>query len=143
TEEDMIPANISVSQQSYVKLAETLGLLRDLVAMHPGYQPNEAELNVAGLTKFVDELTGLNGKVATEYAEVTARRNERDETFYKETTGLKEVFDAVKKYVLGKYKSYSPEYKQLTKLQMKNLKKKPRTKKSSTTAKKSAAQVKK
>ncbi|MBL7729584.1 MAG: hypothetical protein JNM88_00280, partial [Chitinophagaceae bacterium] len=47
TEEDMIPANISVSQQSYVKLAETLGLLRDLVAMHPGYQPNEAELNVA------------------------------------------------------------------------------------------------
>ncbi|MBL7731554.1 MAG: hypothetical protein JNM88_10280, partial [Chitinophagaceae bacterium] len=131
TAEDLLPTNISVSQQSYVKLADNLGLMRDLVAMHPGYQPNEAELNVAGLTKFVDELTGLNEKVATEYAEVTAKRNERDEIFYKVPGGLKAVFDGVKKYVLGKYKSNSPEYKQLTKLQMKNLKKKPRTKQSS------------
>lgn len=114
---------ISASQRSYDRRADNLEKLRDLAGKLPDYKPNEAELTVEGLTEKANALLAMNRKVSEDNSKRDAAINKRDELFYTEGTGLVSVFKAMKNYVRSVYETRSPEYRQLTAIKIKMIRK--------------------
>ena len=71
---------VSVSHQSYDMLTENFSALIDLVSSVPSYTPNEADLSVASLTTFRDNLQTANTNVTNAevaYSNARISRNNR------------------------------------------------------------------
>lgn len=115
---------ISVSQLSYDNQQDNFEKLFTLVSTEPLYTPNEPDLSVAGLqTKFA-QIKQLNDNVVNRTTAMNNIRNRRNEILYKPDTGMVDIAQAVKKYLLSVYKATAPEYLQVRKIEVKKLKKK-------------------
>src|SRR5665647_780496 len=106
------PANTNAKNartEAFYKLIQYL-------ASFPAYMPNEADLTVAGLSAFYNELTVKNQLVNDTQTELNKARIIRTNVIDHPETGLVFLAKASKSYVSSVYGAKSPEYKQLTKL---------------------------
>lgn len=116
---------ISVSQRSFDRQADNLGKLRDLLAVLDGYMPADPALTVDALTRTISELKSRNRDVLNAESALASRRAKLELEFYDPETGMLALARKVKGAVRSIYKTPSVEYRQLTAITFKNLRKKP------------------
>ena len=105
------PANtISTSRQSYTQMADNFGILLQLLATVPNYNPNEDELKLANLTTYHASLMSSTQAVDQTEAQLNVKLIERDQLLYADSTGLYSIAQNVKKYVKSIYGASSSEY---------------------------------
>src|SRR5665647_338468 len=103
-------------KSGYDKQLENFYKLIQYLASFPAYMPNEADLTVAGLSAFYNELTVKNQLVNDTQTVLNKARIIRTNVIDHPETGLVFLAKASKSYVSSVYGAKSPEYKQLTKL---------------------------
>lgn len=102
--------SISSSRQSFTQQAENFGILLQLLATIPNYNPDEDELKLTTLSTYKDSLINATQFVDQSEAELNIKLIERDQILYAEETGLYSIAQNVKKYVKSLYGATSPEY---------------------------------
>ena len=102
--------SISTSRQSFTQQAENFGILLQLLATIPNYDPDEDELKLTTLSTYKDSLINATQAVDQTEAELNIKLIERDQILYAEETGLYSIAQNVKKYVKSLYGATSPEY---------------------------------
>ncbi|UBB89947.1 hypothetical protein J4771_00930 [Candidatus Kaistella beijingensis] len=113
---------ISTSRQSYTQMADNFGILLQLLATVPNYNPNEDELKLANLTTYHASLMSSTQAVDQTEAELNVKLIERDQILYAESTGLYSISQNVKKYVKSLYGATSPEYANVSVIEFTNRK---------------------
>lgn len=101
---------ISTSRQSFTQQTENFGILLQLLATIPNYNPYEDELKLTTLSTYKDSLINATQFVDQTEAELNIKLIERDQILYAEETGLYSIAQNVKKYVKSLYGATSPEY---------------------------------
>ena len=101
---------VSTSRQSYTQMADNFGILLQLLATIPTYDPNEDELKLTNLTTYQASLVSATQSVDQTEAELNIKLIERDNILYADGTGLYTIAQNVKKYVKSLYGATSPEY---------------------------------
>ena len=116
TNEDGTPQNktVSTSRQSYDMLTENFSSLIDLVSSIPTYTPNEAELTVASLNDYLQQLQTANTSVTGAEVTYSNARIARDKTLYADKIGLVDVALDVKKYVKAIFGATTAEFNQVS-----------------------------
>ena len=110
---------ISVSQQSYDRLVDSLEELIVLVQTETLYNPNEGELKLTALQIVLNDLTTANTNVKNAYVIYSNAMIERDIELYAPETGLVDLAFEVKTYVKSVFGATSPQYRQISGLQFK------------------------
>lgn len=110
----------SNSQQSFDKRIDHFLALIELVKQVTGYEPNEAELTIAGLTAYHAELVLRNNSVIKANAQLSKARKERNKILYNDTDGLLQRAKLVKLYVKSLYGASSTEYKDIAAIKFKS-----------------------
>ena len=103
-------STVSTSRQSYTQMADNFGILLQLLATIPTYDPNEDDLKLTNLTAYQSSLMSATQSVDQTEAELNIKLIERDQILYAEGTGLYTIVQNVKKYVKSLYGATSPEY---------------------------------
>lgn len=117
------PTSISTSQQSYDQQIQHFAGLISVLQSEASYTPNENDLKIATLSAKQADLVSKNNAVSTAYTNVSNSRIARNKTLYDPTTGLVDTALEVKSYIKSIFGASSPEYKQVSKIQFKNIKK--------------------
>ena len=104
------PRTVSTSRQSYTQMADNFGILLQLLATIPNYNPNEEDLKLTNLTTYQASLMSSTQAVDQTEAQLNAKLIERDQLLYADGTGLYSIAQNVKKYVKSIYGATSPEY---------------------------------
>lgn len=108
---------VSTSRQSYTQMAENFGILLQLLATIPTYNPNEDDLKLTNLTTYQASLVSATQSVDQTEAEFNLKLIERDNILYAGGTGLYSTAQNVKKYVKSLYGATSPEYANVSKIE--------------------------
>ena len=114
---------ISVSQQSYDSLIDNFNKLITCLSAEPLYIPNETDLKVTALNTTLTNYKTLNTTVinaATPFKNAMIARNS---VLYQDISGLVDIALEVKKYVKSVFGATSPQYKQISKIEFKKIKK--------------------
>lgn len=115
--------SISTSQQSYDRLIDHFANLIQVVEQNTNYTPNETELQVASLQTKLTELQTKNTNLINTYTGYSNAMIERNQTLYNPLTGLVQTSKEVKQYVKSVFGANSPQYKQVSGLEFKVIKK--------------------
>jgi len=113
------PASIKENtshKSSYDKQLDNFYKLIQFLASFPAYVPNEAELTVAGLTAFYNDLVMNNQTVVDTQTQLDSTRRMREKVLYQPVTGLVHLSNDSKSYIKSVFGANSPEYKQISKL---------------------------
>lgn len=110
--EDIVNSN-SVSRQSYDSIYENFKSLNNLLLQDGGYNPEETDLSIPGLTSKENEMLTANENVNNENSILVTNRIAREKRFYKDQDGLLAVAKAFKKYIRGKFGVSSPQFAQI------------------------------
>jgi len=104
------PDYVSQSHQSYIQKQDAFKQLLDLYASDPNYAPNEIELNLATLQALNTNMKSSNDNMGVILAPVISARVIRNNKLYEPETGLLDLAEACKDYVIGlvKYKNARP-----------------------------------
>lgn len=114
----------SVSQRSYSQTAEFFDeLIAFLGTNSEFYNPNETALQLTTLTTRSNELKAANEDVNDAAVPLSNARIARDVQLYTEKAGLVDLAGLVKKYVKSIYGADSLQFKQISKLVFRKLKK--------------------
>jgi len=105
---------------SFDSRLDNLDKLIKLLESIPVYKPNEADLNVTGLTALITDLIAKNSEVIATTTLLSNARISRDAILYKADSGMVDVALAVKNYVKSLYGSTSPQYKQVSVLEFRD-----------------------
>jgi len=114
---------ISSSQQSYSSLIEHMATIITILSTEPTYLPNETDLKVVTLNTLLTNLKNTNTGVINAYTTVSNARIARDQSLYNTTNGLCETAKEIKMYVKSVYGATSPQYKQISGIEFKVVKK--------------------
>lgn len=104
------PKIISTSRQSYTQQTDNFGILLQLLATLPDYNPNEEDLSLTNLTAYQNTLLSTTQAVDQTEAQLNSKFIERDKILYTPETGLYDIVQYVKKYVKSVYGPVAPEY---------------------------------
>ena len=105
---------VSASQMSYDNRLDNFDKLIKLLTSIPLYAPNEAELKVASLITYYNDLKVKNTAVILATAPLSNSRITRNDFLYKDDTGLCDIASDVKIYVKSLFGASSPQYKQIS-----------------------------
>jgi hypothetical protein len=114
TPENPVVKNISSSQTSYDNLIAHFEMITALVKGEPKYIPNETELTVVELEKYVVNLKKLTKAVNDTVSLLGQLEIDRDEVIYSPESGLSELTGTVKSYVKSVVGANDPLYRRLT-----------------------------
>ena len=114
TPENPVVKNISTSQLSYDNITAHFEMITALVKGEPKYTPNETELTVVELEKYVANLKKLTKDVNDTVSALGQLEIDRDDIIYNPATGLSELTGIVKKYVKSVVGGDDPLYRRLT-----------------------------
>lgn len=114
---------ISVSQQSYDSLIDNFNKLIACLSAEPLYVPNETDLKVTALNTTLTNYKTLNTTVINASVPYKNAIIARNSVLYQDIAGLVDVALEVKKYVKSVFGATSPQYKQISKLEFKRIKK--------------------
>jgi len=112
------PKNISVSQLSYDNLMANFSALIALLETLPEYKPNETELQLSNLSSYLIQLKTAYNAVTEAYTAWSNSRISRDETLYGKNGGMVDTALQVKNYVKSVFGNSSPQYQQISALQL-------------------------
>lgn len=115
-EPEPTPKQISAAQMSYDRRSDNFGKVVELLAGIPEYNPNEDDLKVESLAIFDADLKAKNKAVVDVQVTLSNARIARNAVLYTDITGLCDIGNAVKDYVLGVYGATSPQYRQISKI---------------------------
>jgi hypothetical protein len=101
--------NKSVSQQGFDNRIDHLEQLIAILATLPKYKPNEQELTVNGLTRYLEDLQIKNNAASDAETALNNARISRNEVMYGEKNSLIEVAAALKSYIKSVYGALSPQ----------------------------------
>ena len=110
----------SVSQQSFDSQVENFAKLIQTLTAEVLYKPNEPELQVASLNTLLTSMKDKNKTADAVITNLSNARIARDKILYASNTGIYDIADAVKKYVLSVYSAGSPQHKQVSKIKFTN-----------------------
>jgi len=113
----------STSQQSYDRLIDHFANLIQVVEQNTNYTPNETELQVATLQTKLTELQTKNTNLINAYTSYSNAMIERNQTLYNPLSGLVQTSKEIKQYVKSVFGAISPQYKQVSGLEFKVIKK--------------------
>ncbi|MBI4727015.1 hypothetical protein HY768_07305 [candidate division TA06 bacterium] len=111
----------STSQMSYDNRVANFKALVALLGGIPTYKPNEADLKVAALNAYLDTLPGLGDAVNKAAVALAKARANRDNLLYAKGTGAVDLGLKAKKYVKSVFGSSSPEFKSISKIELKKV----------------------
>jgi hypothetical protein len=120
---DAPPANTettatrSSSQMSYDNQVGHFQSYIEIVKNVSEYKPNEADLKVAALTAYADDLTAKSNAVSTTSAALTQARGTRDRLLYLDDASVVNTAKLVKNYVQAALGSDSKLFKKIKSLQ--------------------------
>ncbi len=117
-----VKKEISSSQMSFDGRLENFNKMVIAVESIPEYAPNEADLQVAAIRNYYTRLAGLNAAVINAYVALSNARLARNEVLYSPKTGLVDIALDVKAYVKSIFGASSPLFKQISKIEFKNIK---------------------
>jgi hypothetical protein len=117
------PKTISTSQRSYDNLIAHFAKLIAILSTEPTYLPNENDLKIATLNTQLTNLKNVNTTVANTYTTLSNARISRDASMYNPTNGLIQTSKEVKGYVKSVFGASSAQYKQISGLEFKTIKK--------------------
>ncbi len=109
---------ISASQMSFDSRIENMSKLIQLLSTYPVYIPNEPDLNLAGLNTLLNNMKSSNTIVVNAYTDLSNARILRNRVLYEVNTGVYDLVISVKSYLKSVFGTTSPEYKQLSKIQL-------------------------
>lgn len=114
----------STSQRSYDNQVAFFSQLLGVLTTNGKYNPKEANLQLPTLTTFRDELKTKTEAVDPALQAFNKARNNRDQLFYDQKTGMLHVAEKVKDYLASVYQYGSPEMKYINSLKFTYPKKK-------------------
>jgi len=112
----------SVSQQSFNKQIDNFEHLVHTLTIEMNYTPNEEELQVPSLNKFLLDLKSRNSDVINAESNLSNSRISRNTLMYKAHTGLCDICQDVKNYVKSVFGATSPQFKQVSELKFTKIK---------------------
>lgn len=116
------PKNISVSQLSYDNQLANFSALIALLESLPEYKPNETELQTSSLSTYLIQLKTANNALTEAYTAWSNSRISRNETLYGKYGGMVDTALQVKNYVKSVFGASSPQYQQISALQLVHIK---------------------
>ena len=100
----------------YASMAYHFAKLLETVSAEASYQPNEAELSVAGLTSQMANLQSLNLAVNSASAQLSNVRTKRNALLYADANNVVDIGNAVKQYVRAAYGPASEQNKEVKRI---------------------------
>jgi hypothetical protein len=117
------PKQISASQMGRTNRLDNLYGFVQILINCPQYNPNETELNDAGMMLLYTNLLAMNNAVGVAASPYTAAIKLRNELLYTDGTGLCDtVTHGIKKYAKGLWGFTNANFKAMNKLKMKKRK---------------------
>jgi DNA repair exonuclease SbcCD ATPase subunit len=113
---------ISSSQMSYDSRLDNFDKLIKLLASEPEYSPNEPDITIEALTSLYNDLSSKNAAVISATVPLNNARISRDQVLYTPLTGIVDISVDVKTYVKSIFGATSPQYKLISKLELKSIK---------------------
>lgn len=104
----------STSQMSFDNRMKNLKDFCAFLDTIPAYKPNEAALQPASISTYVDSLHSFNDAVNKTWNELDIARTERDRLMYNEDTGAIDIAYTVKSYVKSLFGTKSDEYARIS-----------------------------
>jgi hypothetical protein len=114
---------ISTSQMSYDSRLDNLDKLIQLLASVALFAPNEEDLKVATLTELYNDLKAKNAAVIAATTALSNARIARNDVLYKANTGLVDIALDTKTYIKSVFGATSPQFKQVSKLEFRAVRK--------------------
>lgn len=114
---------VSSSQMSFDNRLDSFNKFVGLLDNIPQYTPNEEELKVNTLANYYTNLSSVNLSAIQAETALSNARMVRNEILYKSGTGLVDIAQSVKTYVKSLYGATSAQYKQVSGLAFKIVKK--------------------
>ena len=112
----------STSQMSYDNRINNFKALVSYLSGVPAYKPNEKDLQVIALNKYLDSLPMLGEDINNFADELAKARINRDKMLYAANTGAVDIGLRVKKYVKSVYGAASPEFKRISRIELRKQK---------------------
>lgn len=113
---------ISSAQVSFDSRIDNFEKLVVLLESIPAYNPNEEELKITSLKKYLTDLRAKNNAVTDAEAALNTARISRNELLYTDNTGVIDVTVDVKTYVKSVFGATAPQYKQISSLEFRKYK---------------------
>lgn len=113
----------SASQMSYNNRLDNFDKLIQLLSSVEQYAPNEADLKVTSLSTLYADLMKKNSEVIAATTPLSNARIARDTILYKNDTGLVDLALDAKSYIKAVFGASSPQYKQVSKLTFRKVRK--------------------
>ncbi|GEM_PF-4372750 len=104
------PEGPSTSQQSYGMIAENFGLFIELLRAEPTYLPGKDDIKLPALDALLVTMLAKNLEVEPVLVAYKSALSNRDEIFFAKNTGLVDIAQGTKKYILSDFGTDSPEY---------------------------------
>ena len=123
TNEKTETKSISTSQLSYDRLIDHFSGMIQVLEQNTVYSPNETELKVATLQSKLSDLQSKNTALINSYTQYSNAMIDRNQTLYNPLSGLVQTAKEAKLYIKSIFGATSPQYKQVTALDFKVIKK--------------------
>lgn len=120
---EITPTNdISTSQMSYDSRIENLQKLKQLVASHPQYAPNESDISIQTLDLYYTNLNTLSTAVNAASNVLITGRAARNQIIYHGDNNILELVTLIKAYLKSLSDAGKPYYKAFVKLKFSDIK---------------------
>ncbi len=122
TKKEESTKTISTSQQSYDRQMDHFANLMEVLNQNSNYAPNEADLKIPVLQKKLTEMQSKNTNLINSYTAYSGALIDRNQTLYNPLTGIVQTAKEVKQYVKSVFGAASPQYKQISGIEIKVIK---------------------
>jgi hypothetical protein len=108
--EESASKTVSVSQMSFDQRKNNFSMLVAMVNVLPDYKPNETEMQVSSLQKYIDTLQILNNEAFQVEQDLLIARQQRDTLLYAKITGVLALAQQIKAYIKSAFGAKSAEF---------------------------------
>ena len=117
-----VTKSVSTSQMGFDQRKNNFNILIGLVNAQASYKPNEDDMQVAYLKKYIDELQEANQAAIVAEQNLIIARNQRDELLYAENTGAAVLVQQIKSYIKGAFGTKHQSYERIKGIRFSNIK---------------------
>lgn len=121
-EEGAVPTkSVSVSQMSFDQRKNNFSALVGLINAQATYTPNEADMQVVSLKKYIEGLQNFNQEAIVAEQNLIMARKERDSLLYADNVGVIALVQQIKAYTKGAFGTKHQSYERIKGLKFSNV----------------------
>jgi hypothetical protein len=113
--------SISVSQMSFDQRKNNFSALVGLINAQATYTPNEADMQVVSLKKYIEGLQNFNQEAIVAEQNLIMARKERDSLLYADNVGVIALVQQIKAYTKGAFGTKHQSYERIKGLKFSNV----------------------